>query len=158
VGFTWWRNRNTDSGTSDLDDVTIPIVWRVVLGIVGLITTIISAFLFFQPALMIEAWPWQLTPLTARVVSAMFVLPGLVGVGVAADPRWSSARLILQTQALSILFIVISALRAWNDFDPASPITYLFIGGLVGLLAGILAVIFLMETQRKKERQPVVLP
>jgi hypothetical protein len=156
VGFTWLRNRVTDTGISDGDDATIPVGARMVMGVAGIITILISALLLFQPALMISVWPWKLTPLTARVISAMFVLPGLVGVGVAADPRWSSARLILQTQAFSIFFILISALRAWGDFDPANPISYAFIGGLASLLVSIGVVSYLMEAQgRKKKGVPV---
>ena len=50
---------------------------------------------------MIAVWPWTLTPLTARVAGAMFALPGLVGLGIALDRRWSAARIILQAQAIS---------------------------------------------------------
>jgi len=144
------RNRVTDPGTADPDDVLIPVLWRWVMGIVGAITIAVSVLLFLQPALMISVWPWQLTPLTARVTGAMFALPGLVGLGVALDPRWSSARLILQAQAFSILFILISAARAWDEFNQSNPVTYLFVGGLALLLIGIIAFYLVMESRRKQ--------
>jgi hypothetical protein len=150
VAVVWLRNRVADPGTSDPGDVSIPASWRGVMGVVGAITVLISTLLFLQPALMITVWPWQLTPLTARVVSAMFVLPGLVGLGIAVDSRWSSARLILQSQALSIVFILISALRAWGDFNQSSPMAYLFVGGLVLLLIGIVAFYLFMEARRAR--------
>ena len=147
---TWLRNRATDPGIADPNDVMILVPWRWGMGIVGAITITVSMLLFLQPALMISVWPWQLTPLTARVTSAMFALPGLVGLGIARDPRWSSARLILQTQAFSILFILISAVRAWAEFNQSNPVTYLFVGGLALLLIGIIAFYLFMESRRKQ--------
>jgi hypothetical protein len=147
---TWLRNRATDPGTADQDDVVISMLWRWVMGIVGTLTIAVSLLLFLQPTLMIAVWPWQLTPLTARVVGAMFALPGLVGLGIAVDSRWSNARLILQTQAFSILFILISAVRAWGEFNQSNLATYLFVGGLTFMLIGIIALSFFMESQRIK--------
>lgn len=150
VVATWLRNRVTDPGTPDPDDVLISVPWRWGMGIVGTIAIVISVLLFLQPALMIAVWPWPLTPLTARVTSAIYVLPGLVGLGIAFDSRWSSARLILQTQAFSILFILISAGRAWGEFNHSNPVTYLFVGGLTLLLIGISAYYLFMESRRKR--------
>lgn len=148
VALVWLRNRVTDPGIADREDASIPVGLRGAMAVVGVITIVISGLLFLRPDLMIAVWPWQLTPLTARVVSAMFVLPGLVGLGIAADARWSSARLILQSQAFSIAFILISAARAWDDFDRSSPSAYVFVGGLVLLLIGIVAFYWAMESRR----------
>ena len=51
----------------------------------------------------------MLTPLTARVVGAMFALPGVVGLGIALEPRWSAARILLEAHACSIAMILIAA-------------------------------------------------
>ncbi len=144
---TWLRNRSQDPGVLEPGNVMIPFVWRVGMGIVGAVTVLVSLLLFVQPELMIAAWPWQLTPLTARVLGAMFALPGLVGLGIALDSRWSAARLILQAQAFSILFILISAARAWGDFDRANPIAYGFTAGLALLLAAIVVFFRLMRSR-----------
>ena len=87
----------------DAEEIVIPKNFRLFSGAVGLITLLISLFLFLQPNILIEVWPWTLTPLTARVMGAMFALPGLVGLGLAMDQRWSAAGLILQSQGFSIL-------------------------------------------------------
>lgn len=146
----WLRNRTSDPKTPGNDEVLIPAPWRWTMGFVGMVTIIVSLLLFLQPEVMVSLWPWKLTPLTARVVGAMFALPGLVGLGIAMDSRWSSASLILKVQAFSILFILISAERAWKDFDPRNPVTYLFVGGLSVLLIGIAAVYLIMESKRRK--------
>ena len=42
-------------------------------------------FLFLVPSAAISVWPWALTPLTARVMGAVFCL-GLAGIGAVAGP------------------------------------------------------------------------
>jgi hypothetical protein len=153
---TWLRNRRQDPGTTDPDDKTLPVYLRWVMGVVGVFTTLVSLILFLQPGWMIAVWPWQLTPLTARVIGAMFSLPGLVGLGVAFDSRWSSARLILQAQAFSILFILISAIRAWGDFDHANPIAYLFVGGLAALLVVLIVFLLFMALNGRQQGKKVL--
>jgi len=147
---TWWFNRRTDPRTAEPDDILLPNGIRWLLGGVGAITLAISLLLFLQPQLMIAVWPWTLTPLTARVMGAMFALPGLVGLGIASDRRWGAARVILQAQALSIGLILIATAIAWSDFNPASSSTWLFSGGLSGLLIGIIALYLFMEARRKR--------
>ncbi|HAT45901.1 MAG TPA: hypothetical protein DCS90_12445, partial [Ktedonobacter sp.] len=102
-------------GTAESNETIIPQVIRLFIGVIGVITLAVSLLLFLQPALMIGLWPWMLTPLTARVVGAMFALPGVVGLGIALEQRWSAARIILEAQAFSILMILIAAVRAWSD-------------------------------------------
>jgi hypothetical protein len=146
VSLVWWQNRRQDPIRIDLaSDVKIPVWIRAGLGLVGGITLIISLLLFFRPALMIAVWPWSLTPLTARVVGAMFALPGLVGLGIATDERWSAAQLILQSQGFSIVLILIACARAWDEFDPKKFGTLLFVGGLAALFVGIVGFYAWME-------------
>lgn len=152
---TWLRNRSTDPGTPDQDDVIMPASWRGVMGFAGVITFLVSMLLFLVPAMMISVWPWQLTPLTARVIGAMFALPGLVGLGVAVDSRWSNARFILQAQSVSILFILLSAARTWGQFNSSNLITYIFVGGLTFMQIGIFGFYLFMELHRKQSSVPV---
>ena len=67
--------------------------------------------IFVAPARMIAVWPWALTPLTCRVVGAIFCL-GSAGLGVARDPRWVTARLMLKVEVLMIGLILVAAVRA----------------------------------------------
>jgi hypothetical protein len=146
---TWLFNRRTDPRLLDSSDVALPNWVRGLLGVAGAITLTISLLLFLQPQLMIGVWPWTLTPLTARVMGALFALPGLVGLGIATDRRWSAARIILQAQAFSIALILIATASAWNDLNPAGISTWLFVGGLSALLIGIIVLYVLMEARRR---------
>lgn len=120
----------------------------ILLGLVGGLLIVVSLLLFLLPAVMIPTWPWQLTPLTLRVMAAMFVLPGIVGVNVARDGRWSAARFILQAQIGSIALILLAAVIARDDFDWSQLVSWTFIGGMA-LLAAVLLIIYV-----HMERQP----
>ena len=150
VALIWFLNRSQDLPPAQYQGPLLPRPLRLVLAGVGLVTLLISLVLFVSPQLMIGLWPWALTPLTARVMGAMFALPGLVGLGIAADPRWSSARIILQSQAFSILMILLAAARAWGEFNPANPAAWLFCGGLAGLFALILWLYIAMELRARR--------
>ena len=145
---TWLINRRADPHTPEAQEVIIPTWLRWALGGVGLITLAISLLLFVQPQAMIDIWPWTLTPLTARVAGAMFALPGLVGLGLATDRRWSSARILLQAQAFSIALILIAAVRAWDNFDLTKNTHLLFVGGLSSLLIGIVVLHVWLDRRR----------
>ncbi len=147
VAVAWLRNRVTDPDTADGGDAVIPAMSRVVVAGVGLVAIAVSLLLLLRPDAMIASWPWPLTPLDARVTAAMFALPGVVGLGIAVDTRWSSARRILQAQAFSIFFILIGVARAWSEFTPSSPVTYLFAGGLASLFVGIVVTYRFMEAR-----------
>ncbi len=149
VVAVWLRNRTTDPGTAEPHEVLIPQAIRLFIGVVGVMTLAVSVLLFLQPALMIHLWPWMLTPLTARVVGAMFALPGMVGLGIALEKRWSAARIILEAQAFSIVMILIATVRAWSDFAQSNPSTWLFVGGLSFLLAALAALYVGIELRRR---------
>ena len=145
----WLRNRRTDRGTVEPGELIIPPAIRLFIGIIGVITLAVSLLLFLQPDLMIRQWPWMLTPLTARVVGAMFALPGVVGLGIALEQRWSAARIILEAQAFSIVMILIATARAWGDFEQSNAITWLFVRGLSFLLLALAALYASIEIHRR---------
>jgi hypothetical protein len=149
VFAVWLRNRTTDPGTAEPNDVIIPQIIRLFIGVVGVITLAVSLLLFLQPDLMIRQWPWMLTPLTARVVGAMFALPGVVGLGIALENRWSAARIILEAQVFSFVMILIATARAWGDFEQSNAITWLFVGGLSLLLLAFATLYAGIEIHRR---------
>ena len=148
VFAVWLRNRKQDTRQIEAGEMILPPIARAIIGLIGAVTLLVSLFLFLFPQVMIAIWPWALTPLTARVLGAMFALPGIVGLGIAAEPRWSAARIILQSQTFSILMILIAAARAWRDFQPGNIVTWLFVGGLAGLFVLLVLLYAGMEITR----------
>ncbi len=95
----------------------------------------VSAVLVIAPEQLIATWPWTLTPLTGRVLGAMFALSGFVGVEIALDRRPGAARAIVQAQAIAIAGILLGLVRAAGDVSWATPTTWLFAAGMVAVLA-----------------------
>ena len=106
------------------------------------------------PDIAIDVWPWQLTPLTARVLASLTVQVGVGALVLSHDPRWSAWRLIVQTFLVATGLLLIGAVRAFGDFETGNPLTWLYLGGLVGT-AGALALLHRrMETPSGDQRQP----
>lgn len=132
-------NSRRDGGESERRDVVIPTLPRVALVLIGAAALVTGLALFAFPSTLIPAWPWQLTPLTARVVGAVFTLPGLVDLCLVIDSRWSSFRVVFQAQLVSLVFIAAALVIARNDLDWSRPATAWFTAGIALALAGYAA-------------------
>ncbi len=130
----WWFNRKTDPRLPDTPDVAIPPLARGLMALLGIVTLGNAFLMLLFPAMFVPIWAWQVTPLTARIIGGWFALPGVVALGVAADRRWSAARITLQSQMLGIALILIAVGRAWAEFDVQNLTTWIFTGGLTALL------------------------
>lgn len=142
----WLINRLEDPLYPEKGEVIISYGLRRFFGLICAVTLVVAAVLFLAPNLLIHVWPWDLTPLTARVVAAMFSLPGVLGLELIFETRWSAARLTLQAQAFSIFLILVAAVVSHNDFTPGLA-TWLFNDGLALILLGIITSFIYMEAQ-----------
>ena len=141
----WLLNQRTDPGGLTADDILIPDRLRIGLRLLGGLLRVVSLLLLVVPDVMIPTWPWTITALTARVMGAMFVLPGLVGLGIAADGRWSAARIIIEAQVFAIVLILGAAWFSRADFDWSQPIAWLFVGGMLAVGTFLVAVYVSMQ-------------
>ena len=148
VFLLWLRNRATDPGPLS-DGLRVPGPVRLVIGIVGGLTLLTSMILFLQPGFMISVWPWQLTPLTARVMGALFALTGVGELAIALDARWSAVRIPLQSQMIGIGLIGLAMIFSWSNFHQANPLTWVFLASIVFLLVASPLVYLWMETRGK---------
>ena len=94
-----------------------------------------SATLFLAPQRAVDYWPWLVTPLTARVMGAIFAL-GIAAIGGFTGRRWSCLRIMLQVEIFMLTLIFVAAVRAHSEFDTGRPLTWVFAVGFVGVLAG----------------------
>jgi hypothetical protein len=148
VFLLWLRNRSTDPGPIS-HDRRVPRLVRLVIGIVGGLTLLTSMILFLQPGFMISTWPWQLTPLTARVVGALFALTGVGELAIALDARWSAVRIALQSQMIGIAAIALAMVFSWSNFHQANPLTWIFLASILFLLVVSPLLYLWMETRDK---------
>ena len=137
-------NRREDPGSS-ADDKSFPPFWRVFFTLQAIGTLSLSVVLLLAPAEMIPLWPWPLTALTARVLSAMFAIPGVLGLEIAFNLRWSAARRLLEAQTISFLMILIAILRSRADFTGGDLIYTSFILAVVIILAALALLFFQMR-------------
>jgi hypothetical protein len=153
IPFLWYRNGRRDSGAPDPGDVIVPAEIRRAYGAAGAVMEVIAVLLFALPffgAAALKIWPWTVTPLTMQVLAGWFALPGVVGLALMREARWSGWRIMLQSQMISIVLILIGAARAWSDFNTSNPLTWAFVGGLLLLLVGVAALYLSMEAQRRR--------
>jgi len=149
VPILWLRNRKTDPGTPDPVDVVVPDTVRMIARIAGVGMFLIALFMLVFPDVAISIWPWKLTQLTSQVIGGWFAIPAVVGIMVSTDSRWSAWRILLESQIIALVLILIGVVRAWSDFNPSNILTWLFIGGILLLLLGVLALYFTMQSRRR---------
>lgn len=139
VPLAWIVNRRTDPGTPEEGETRLPAVVRNALLGIGAFQTGVALFLLLFPSTMIDAWPWMLTPLTAQTLGGWFALPGITAIVMGLDGRPSAIHITLQSQVIGLALILLAAARDWGSFDTSNELTYVFVLGLGGLLAGLLA-------------------
>jgi hypothetical protein len=116
------------------------------LVLVGVTSLATCLFLYLFPARAVAAWPWQLTPLTARTLGAIFAL-GVAGVGAWWERRWSAMRILLQVAGLMLVLILIAAARAHAEFDTSNFLTWLFLVGFAVTTVALVVLYVRMESR-----------
>jgi hypothetical protein len=109
---------------------------------------LMGAFLYLFPQRAVDIWPWHLTPLTARMLGAIFAL-GLAGLGAAWERRWSAARILLEVAGIMLVLILVAGVRAYHEFDPANPLTWLLAAGFVGTAVAVVLLYVQMEIRMR---------
>jgi hypothetical protein len=145
VPALWLRNRMADPRTPGPYEVVIPKPARISLTAVGLAILLLALVMVFVPGAVLSTWPWQLTPLTARVVAGFLGLTGASLVGIAIDARWTAARIMSESLILGVVLIMAAVPRAWDNFDPTSPARWIYVAGLGCALVGLLSLYVAME-------------
>jgi hypothetical protein len=144
VPLAWWVNRRTDPGTPEPREPALPGFVRPLLLSVGAVQSLVALVLLLSPSTMIEHWPWPLTPLTAQTLGGWFALPGVTALMMGLDGRWSAIRITLESQLVGLALILVGTARAWEDVDTSNALAYVFVAGIAGLFASLLALEWLM--------------
>ncbi len=123
---------------------------RGVVAVVGLAALVTGLVMFVTPPSMIAVWPWDLTPLTCRVVGAIFCL-GAAGLGAVFDARWITLRLMTQVEVVMVALMLVGAARAPGEFHTDRPLTWVMLVGFVAVLFGSA---LLYHVQERRTREP----
>jgi hypothetical protein len=130
----WFANSRV-AAPARPDERRIGPVARAVIAIGGGLALVQGLVLFAFPSVMIPLWPWQLTPLTCRVVGAIFCL-GSAGLVVVRDPRWERLRLLVEVAIVMLTLMLVGGLRARGDLHADRLLTWLLVVGFVAALIG----------------------
>jgi hypothetical protein len=84
-----------------------------------------------------------------RVIGGWFALPGVVGLVLSREPRWSGWRIMIESQVVALSLILVATFINWNLFNTGNPLTWVFVGGLSLLLIAVLALYAVMESRRR---------
>ena len=147
VAGVWLANRRRED-RSPVDDVVVPETMARIIGAVGFLAVATSLFLFLFPQRAIDLWPWMLTPLTARVMGAIFAL-GLAATGAFTERRWSAFRIMLQVELLMLVLILVGGIRAAGDLDSSNVLTWLLAAGFALLLVASIVLYARMEQRTR---------
>ena len=149
VPYLWIKNRVTDPGTPESDDLTVPALAKWAFLASGILGVAMALFMFISPQTVISFWPWTLTPLTARILGGWFGLLGVGGLYACQDSRWSAWRMPLQSITFWGILILIGAFLNPQDF--ANGLLNPFTTGTAVVVVALLALQIGMETQRKQK-------
>ena len=89
----------------------LPGAMRIGLGIVGGAIVSASLVIYAVPDVAIDAWPYPLTPLTARISAAVFVVYGGVWLSVALYNSTRAARIPLEALTIGLVVLVAAFAR-----------------------------------------------
>jgi hypothetical protein len=150
VPVLWWRNRVTDPKVPEPGDILVPKLVRTGVLLVGLAILLVSVVSFFWQSLLIQVWPWALTPLTARILAGWGVLLGAGSIALSTDARWSSWRVAGGSIAIwHFLYLIGSFIHA-GDFKDGQWLNW-FNLSVVGFLIALSALVVWFETTRSRK-------
>ena len=147
VPMIWFYNRKTDSDQSEPHDVIISPAIRWILRLVALVALAFAVIGFVRPDFAIGAWPWTLTPLTARVMCGWVALLGVGALTMSNETRWSGWKVPLESIAIWHILVFLAAFMNPTDFKTGLINWYTVSIGV--MLVGILIFYPLMESRRR---------
>ena len=119
------------------DEVCVGPVARVVVAAGAGLALVQGLVMVVVPSVVIPVWAWQLTPLTCRVVGAVFCL-GSAGLVVVRDRRWVRLRLMVEVEVVMLALMLLGLGRAREDLYADRPLTWLLLTGFAATLVASL--------------------
>lgn len=97
------------------------------LGLTGGVLLALGVLFLIVPDVAIDAWPWTLTPLTARVTGAVLAMYGTVWLAVAVHGTWAGARIPMQAEAIGLAFALLGVALGEDAVDWGNPLAFVFV-------------------------------
>jgi len=147
--FGGWLANRRFAAPAGAEEARLGTVARWIVGLIGMLALVQGIVMFLAPSKIIAVWPWTLTPLTCRVLGAIFCL-GSAGIGVLVDPRWTTVKLMLQVEVVMVALMLIGAVRARAEFNTGQLLTWLMLGGFLAVPLGSAYLWYTMEIRPRR--------
>ena len=148
VPLLWVINRRSDPRTDEESDAVVPLPVRIGVRILGLVLAAMAIVGFAAPSVLIAIWPWELWPLTARLLSGWGMLLSVSNLFVSFEPRWTSWRIGVQSIALWHVLFLIAALANPGDFGDYGLLNW-YVSSVALILAAMAVLYARMEARRR---------
>lgn len=136
-------NRGSDPGASSHDKL-LPIWLRAVLCTAGLMTAACGLLLVAGSNAVMDAWPWQLSPLMAKVIGGWLLFIATGAALTAVEERYSAYRFYFPVSSFWFALLLVASIANSEEMDNGlSPI--LFFGAVTCATVGSLGVFLFME-------------
>jgi hypothetical protein len=123
-------------------DSPLPVRVRIFMAATGGVVVLAAVAGFAAPHAMSDVWPWELTPLTARIVAAVVALFGSLWISVAQRAGATAARIPLEAHLVGLAFLLLAAARGHAEVDWSNPLAVVLVAGVAGMAVldiGVLA-------------------
>lgn len=122
IWITYGRGRDETMGAKPFPGWVRAGFW-----IQAVLTLLAGVLLLFVPGSIIPFWPWELTPLTARAVSAWFMAYGLACVTINRENNVdNTVSGSLSLFAFCVLQLIVLA-RYFSSFDLSKPLAWVYL-------------------------------
>jgi hypothetical protein len=136
----WFANRRYDPGIEEHAGPTVPDPVRRAVGAVGAVQLVVALAFFARPSLAADTWPWPLSPLTARTISAFLAFIAVLLLSFLVERRWSALALLVDSAALGLALVAIGVARSPEDLTGTTVANAVFVVLLVGAVVALAAV------------------
>lgn len=145
--WLWWRNHRHDP-RGEVDSAIVPRPLRWVVGGLGVVQLGAALAFFVRPALAIDWWPWALSPLTTRTITAFLAFIGVVWAAFLWERRWSALRLHVQSATIGLALVGIGILRGIDELAGTTVTVVVVTGLLTATIIGAVALQLFMDGAR----------
>ena len=118
----------------------LPVVVRRMAGAVGMAQMTLALVMFVRPTALVNRWPWPLTPLTARTLSAFLAFIAVLWLAFFVEGRWSALRLPVQCASIGLVLVGIAAGRRHQELVGSTATKVAFAVLLIGTVVAFSAV------------------
>jgi hypothetical protein len=131
-------NRRRDPGPEPAE-LTLSTRMRAALATVGALAALLGLLLILKISTVVDAWPWQLSPLMSMVVGAWLLFLAAGGLASVVEARYVAYRYYLPAAALWFGLLLGGSLARLDDFRDAitTPLYFVTLGFAAAALTAI---------------------